>query len=273
MAVVSDDELMNTLVLKGGNALALAHSISTRSSLDLDFSMESDFHDPEGIKTRMQRALEREFKTYEIEVFDFQWNPKPSPKHPTTPAWWGGYQVEFKLTSAKAAAASKGIQHKRTTALTIDPGSQNRTFTIDISKYEYVAPKIAMELDHYTVFVYTLQMIALEKIRAICQQMPEYEHMPARLKRPRPRDFFDIYTIALVENIDLASEKAAASLGLVFKAKDVGLELLNKIDGQETYQFHEEGWQAVVASAKPREGFRFYFDFVCNVVSRYSHRG
>jgi predicted nucleotidyltransferase component of viral defense system len=273
IALVSDDELMNTLVLKGGNALALVHKIGTRSSLDLDFSMESDFSDPERVKTRMQRALEREFRTLEIEVFDFQWKPMPSSKHPSTPAWWGGYQVEFKLTPAKLATITKGIQHKRATALTVDPGSQSRTFAIDISKYEYIAPKVAAELDHYTVFVYPPKLIVLEKLRAICQQMPEYSHLPPRQKRPRPRDFFDIHSIATTEEIDLAEAKDAATLKLVFKAKEVALELLDKIKVRETYQFHDEGWQSVIVSAKPQQEFRFYFEFVCNLVSRYNHRG
>ncbi len=43
IAMFSDDELMERLVLKGGNALDLIHRISTRASLDLDFSMERDF--------------------------------------------------------------------------------------------------------------------------------------------------------------------------------------------------------------------------------------
>jgi len=43
IAMFSDDELMEQLVLKGGNALDLVHRLSTRGSLDVDFSMQSDF--------------------------------------------------------------------------------------------------------------------------------------------------------------------------------------------------------------------------------------
>jgi len=42
-ALVSDDELVGTLVLKGGNALSLAHKLESRASFDLDFSMEGEF--------------------------------------------------------------------------------------------------------------------------------------------------------------------------------------------------------------------------------------
>ncbi len=42
-ALVSDDELVGTLVLKGGNALSLARKLESRASFDLDFSMEGEF--------------------------------------------------------------------------------------------------------------------------------------------------------------------------------------------------------------------------------------
>lgn len=42
-ALVSDEELMYGLVLKGGNALELAYKITDRASKDVDFSMSGDF--------------------------------------------------------------------------------------------------------------------------------------------------------------------------------------------------------------------------------------
>ncbi len=38
-ALVSDEELMYGLVLKGGNALELAYKITDRASKDVDFSI------------------------------------------------------------------------------------------------------------------------------------------------------------------------------------------------------------------------------------------
>jgi predicted nucleotidyltransferase component of viral defense system len=43
VAMFSDDELMERLVLKGGNALDLVYGISTRASVDLDFSLDGEF--------------------------------------------------------------------------------------------------------------------------------------------------------------------------------------------------------------------------------------
>jgi len=42
-ALFGDDFLFDQLVLKGGNAMNLVLGISPRVSLDLDFSMASDF--------------------------------------------------------------------------------------------------------------------------------------------------------------------------------------------------------------------------------------
>jgi predicted nucleotidyltransferase component of viral defense system len=38
IALFSDDELYEQIVLKGGNALNLVYGLSSRTSLDLDFS-------------------------------------------------------------------------------------------------------------------------------------------------------------------------------------------------------------------------------------------
>jgi predicted nucleotidyltransferase component of viral defense system len=48
-AIFSDDLLFEKVVLKGGNALSLVLGISPRTSLDLDFSIEADFDDPEDL--------------------------------------------------------------------------------------------------------------------------------------------------------------------------------------------------------------------------------
>ena len=47
IALFSDDYLFERLVLKGGNAIHIAHKLALRSSLDLDFSLAGDFEDLE----------------------------------------------------------------------------------------------------------------------------------------------------------------------------------------------------------------------------------
>ena len=43
MAMFSDDELLDELVLKGGNAMALIHKLTSRESVDLALSMPPAF--------------------------------------------------------------------------------------------------------------------------------------------------------------------------------------------------------------------------------------
>ncbi|MFL6690512.1 MAG: nucleotidyl transferase AbiEii/AbiGii toxin family protein [Alphaproteobacteria bacterium] len=45
IALFSDDELMDVLVLKGGNALSIIHKVGSRASLDMDFSIKRAFAD------------------------------------------------------------------------------------------------------------------------------------------------------------------------------------------------------------------------------------
>jgi predicted nucleotidyltransferase component of viral defense system len=42
IALISDDYLMETLVLKGGNAMLMAYDLSSRASYDLDFSRSDE---------------------------------------------------------------------------------------------------------------------------------------------------------------------------------------------------------------------------------------
>jgi predicted nucleotidyltransferase component of viral defense system len=67
IAMFSDDELMDRLVLKGGNALDIIHQVSVRASIDVDFSMSDDFR-PERLGVTFGRGsnvrTSRLFKTW-----------------------------------------------------------------------------------------------------------------------------------------------------------------------------------------------------------------
>mgnify|MGYP001131491490 CR=1 FL=1 len=43
IAMFSDDDLMDMLVLKGGNVLDLIYGVAARSSIDIYLSMETEF--------------------------------------------------------------------------------------------------------------------------------------------------------------------------------------------------------------------------------------
>src|SRR5262249_27191190 len=120
--------------------------------------------------------------------------------------------------------------------------NEMRTFKVDFSKNEYTEGKIQKEVDHYTIYVYTPEMIIVEKLRAICQQMPEYLHKGR--SKPRARDFYDIHRVVSTLEIDLTRPENVDLLKHIFRAKEVPLPLLEKVGS--TIEFHRPDWDAVV---------------------------
>jgi len=131
-ALFSDDALLDRLVLKGGNAMSLVLGISSRVSLDLDFSMEADFEDLEDIAARIERALSKRFAVAGFVVFDIRMSHKPSTGD--SPAWWGGYELNFKLVDEKRHRSFGSDRDRlRREAFVLGP-SQQKVFTVDFSK-------------------------------------------------------------------------------------------------------------------------------------------
>ena len=120
-----------------------------------------------------------------------------------------------------------------------------------------------VELDNYTVVVYTPEMIAIEKLRAICQQMPEY---PLRSHpAPRARDFYDVYSTVTSADINLGTKEHLELVRSIFAAKSVDLGLLNKIENYQ--EFHGQDWRSVEDTVfGDLNTFDFYFDFVVKQV-------
>ena len=269
VAVASDDVLVELLVLKGGNALELIHRIGERASLDLDYSIREDFDDLEEIRGRLFSALENRFLQFGLKVFDERLEARPHRALPGRGTRWGGYNATFKLIEAtKYAALEKGAAEKvlesmRRSALLSD-SNQGRTFTIEISKFEYCVGAELTTIDDYDCYVYTPAMIAAEKLRAICQQMPGQRRNPT----PRPRDFYDITAIVRNDKQCRFSEPSLQTLVRdMFAAKDVPLQLINEIGTQR--DFHRQGWPAVENSVRGRlESFDFYFDFVLDQIKQ-----
>lgn len=264
IAVFSDDYLFEKVVLKGGNALALALGFEGRTSLDLDFSLENDFDDPRKAELKLKAALDNRFATVGLVVIDFVFICRPSTPREEKP-WWGGYAAEFKLLSEgrhKLVGHDKMARGRE--ALVVGP-DQQRKFTIELSKFEYTTGKITREIDHFAVYVYAPEMIAIEKLRALCQQMPEYPLN--RIPSARARDFFDIHLIITVTGTVLSSAENRDLLKNIFSAKEVPVGLLKLIANQR--EFHRPDWDSVRLSVAHGvlESFDFYFDFVLEQVS------
>ena len=265
VALFSDDVLFNHLVLKGGNALNLVHRMGTRTSLDVDFSMDEDFSNVDEARERIFRALRDRMESIGLVVFDETFAVEPSQTNATGKDKWGGYQIEFKLIAkSKYSALSSQPRKRQIDAQVVGP-AQQRIFKVQISKWEYCGPKQETELDDYVIYVYPPALIAIEKLRAICQQMPEY---PLRgHRKPRGRDFYDIFTVISETNLDLATPGYLGIMKHVFAAKDVPLSLLLLIPGQR--EFHLPDWSNVQNSVSGElRDFDFYFDFVVEQTRR-----
>jgi len=269
-AMFSDDELLEQLVLKGGNAMALVHQISARASVDLDFSLKHDFSESlEVVQERIRRALIYTFRASGFEVFDFKMVEKPKTLSPGMQTFWGGYGVEFKLVTASVHAQhSADIEMLRRLAINLGQGTK---FLIDISRFEYVYDKQEWEFEGTLIYVYSPMMIVCEKLRAICQQMEEYAQIVKRgyAGSARPKDFVDIHTLLHALDLDFTGEEMQRILVPMFEAKRVPLLLLGQVKDQ--YDFHVTGFPSVVATVAPDfdlKEFRFYFDYVTDLIDR-----
>ena len=263
IALFADDELAGMLALKGGNALSLVHGITSRTSVDLDFSIAQDFPDFPRAKERIFRVLKDRFDSAGYVAFDEKLIPKPRIDGEDLMPWWGGYELSFKiLPKDRYEELRLGPAAKLSSLATVTGPGSKRVFKVDLSKYEYIAGREEHELDHYSIYVYTPEMIVIEKLRAICQQMAEYTE--PRLASARARDFFDIHEAITKRAIDLTTPANLNLLRLIFEIKKVPLSLLSLI--RNTREFHRPDWYSVDAGQV--ESFDFYFDFVLAQIER-----
>ena len=263
-ALFSDDTLLDQLVLKGGNAVNLVYGFGSRGSIDVDFSLEGDFTNPEEAKNRILKALEGRFASVGFTLFDQSFEPRPSVTSDQADDRWGGYEVQFKFMETDGfQELRKDLGKARREALLVGP-NQQRVFRIQISRFEYCAPKKESELDDYTIYVYTPEMLAIEKLRALCQQMPEYRKRAH--PTPRARDFYDLYSILTEAKVDFSTVDCHDLVVFIFNAKDVPLRLIRRIP--EYREFHRLDWPSVeMGVATGLKEFDFYFDFVADQIA------
>ena len=272
IAMFSDDELMNRLVLKGGNAINLIYKLSSRASIDVDFSLETEFeeYELESIERKIVKCLEETYWEAGLKVFDVKFTKKPSIISEEVRKFWGGYQVEFKVIPKEMFEQnSEDVDFLRRNAAVVGP-RQVKKFKVDISKFEYCKDKKQKDLEGYTVYVYSPAMLVIEKIRAICQQMPEYkEIIKTMIASPRSRDFFDIYILMKRFSVDLNESDNWDMLQKMFEVKRVPLALLNNIE--KFRDFHREGFDSLKDTVNPDielKDFDFYFDYVVSEVGK-----
>jgi hypothetical protein len=237
IALASDDELSEAIVLKGGNAIDLAYSNQdgavSRTSFDLDFSLaDGDFlGDLQVIKGRIEKTLVQTYAENGYVVLEYKFIIKPKVK-PQVADFWGGYLVEFKVVEQhvfdQPAANSSA---PRRNFIPLRPNNSSK-FQIEFSKFEYIGEgsRRPIKVDGYTVHVYTPEMIVFEKVRAICQQLPQYAQIiPSHTPRARARDFYDIHLIMESQGITCSSAESRALLQHIFDAKRVPMAFLQEM--------------------------------------------
>ena len=224
ISLVSDDILMDKLVLKGGTCLELAYKIHCRSSKDIDFSINNEFTDAEimQIKRDLPEIFNKNFS--EIGYYAFDFRIKNKPVHMPIDIKMTGYNLSFKLVSNDVHNEFKdNIDKLRNRALSLGQ-SDKKDFVIDISKFEYTQNKEEKEIDGHKIYVYPPVMIICEKLRAICQKMKEYRNNLGDTDLPRARDFWDIYLVQEnLPKVDFKLQENRDILKHVFDAKDVDI--------------------------------------------------
>jgi predicted nucleotidyltransferase component of viral defense system len=276
IALASDDELIETIVLKGGNAIDIAYHDSSKSvsrtSYDLDFSIEDgDFkEDLESIKQRIEKTLVQTFSENGYVVIDYKFINKPKTIKEPVADFWGGYLVTFKVIGQDEYDKNLGnLDQQRRRAVPLKPDHSSK-FELEFSKFEYVADKAAVDVDGYTIYVYTPEMIVFEKVRAICQQLPQYaEVIKSHTPRARARDFYDIYLIIESCGITVDTADNIQLLKHIFEAKRVPLEFIQEIKNNKS--IHQDNWESVkdtVSQTEELKDFDFYFNYVVSKFER-----
>lgn len=259
VAIYSKDLFSDKLYLKGGQALRIKENLTNRFSADMDFSVETNITSDDAFFELMNSTLVSAFYENGYFLFDFKPVRRPRHKREGAPDFWSGWGVEFKLIENAKRNMEKNIMSRE--AL-IPKGSNSPKITIDISEYEYCGSVEKVKLQSADIDVYSRTLILVEKIRAICQQHPDYPH-----KHPeqRSRDYYDIERLwnkVLGEkNPEEFLADCAKHLPNVFGAKEVDLALLDKIFDQEFVDNQRSSWTAIEATVSGKlENFNYYND-------------
>lgn len=263
-ALMHDEKLMYGLVLKGGNALQLIYDITDRASMDIDFSIEGDFSesDYQRINSTLDALLNDEFQKENLIAFDIKFIEKPKTGKVKI---WKGYNIEFKVAHEENWFEND-IEKTRREAIKIL--GQSTKFSIDISSFEYIANAKKHDLDGTVLLVYTPEMIVIEKLRALCQSIPEYKTIISTANtKGRARDFYDIWNICTQFSIDLTSTENQILIEEIFKAKRVPISFLKLL--KENKDLQKENWKSVEDTlGSENNGFDFYFDYVMDLVNQ-----
>ncbi len=265
--VFRSDDLIESLSLKGGNALDIVHNVSDRASRDFDFSMRGDIAGGENDEMfdMLERNISQTFQENGYTLFDFKVTQQPiaSEGNHRTLEFWGGYVVSFKvILDSRLPENTRDIEKMRRNAEVIGAGKNIR---LDISKFEYCESTVQKELDGYVIPVSSFEVIVAEKLRAACQQMATYRRFVHSYEgKGRARDLYDIHNLVSNFGLDVTSREFIRIICAVFEAKKVPMESLRRIE--EVKELYRSDFHSLESVVRPNvrmrlKSFDYYFEF------------
>lgn len=270
-AIFSDDKLMEIVTLKGGNAMQLLE-LTTRASQDLDFSIKQGIKISEEVEGALfKKSLTRIFQEHELTVIDFKFTSKPKKSKSHLPPYWGGYHIEFKIIQDEYYEQYRDNAQKLST-MAESMEDNKKKIEIDISLEEYTEPRIHLDIGEYTVYLYSPLMIVYEKIRALCQQLPDYQL--ASKEKTRARDLYDIYSaiikIEYAFKTDILNTENLYILKEMFAAKEVSYDLMLKIRDYkaELRKDYEERVIPQIPQGEEPPSFEFLFEYNLEIIEQ-----
>ena len=223
IAVYGSPKLAKLLILKGGSAMRILDELNARLSIDADFSIKDILTGADPVFLEMQRCFAATFSAHGFDLIDFKATKKPKKLQRGFPEWWGGWACEFKLVDRKHR--KKTLETRRRNAL-IPEGANSPKIQIDLSEHEYCG-KLRTKIIHgISIRAYSREMLVLEKLRAICQQHPDYPYR--QQTKNRARDFYDIGVLT-TDPSDEFIRRCQRHLKAVFDAKEVPLWILGAL--------------------------------------------
>ena len=175
----------------------------------------------------------------------------------------GGYNFDFKIIPREEFKKLDGDKEKMRRQATAVDSRMHRIFEVQISRHEYCGDSDRVLFEGYELRVYSKAMIVCEKLRAICQQLPEYPMVGSAAGRAR--DFYDIAILIDQGPVDMEDVANQTLLQVVFEAKKVPLPLLLSIETAR--EFHRLDWPRVVDSVRGQiDDFDVWFDRVLAVI-------
>lgn len=253
IAIYREPEPSVKLFLKGGSAMRLFDNLTTRLSIDIDFSIDEAIDD-ENFFNDMEAKIGNRFHELEFETIDFKWIKKPKRKSKDKPDWWGGWAFEFKIVSF--THREKSIEEKRRNAL-VPEGANSPKIPVEISEHEYCKNGRTKNINGVNIFGYSRELIVLEKIRAICQQHQDYKY---KLSTNRARDFYDIYELTVDVEDDFV-KRCSGFIENVFRAKEVPMDILRCLWEDDFIDSQKRGFDQVKDTVRGQvEDFDVYVE-------------